>query len=564
MDLKKSLHSFFAFEDQENEALVALRLRIGPVRTHRDVTFGELREQAASRAAALLQAGCTRGSRVALLMPHGEELFYTFFSCLYSGLIPCVIAWPTTKMDAEKYRRNITAVVTRLHADFLLTDATSAERLGSVLESTIVLDPSTLAPGECASAHPSRDGVFFIQFSGGTTGVQKSVPVSHEILRAQIVSYAESIQLTRSDRIISWLPLYHDMGLVACLLMPFVFRVPVSLFAPMEWVMDPRAFLEQIGPDEATLAWLPNFAFSFMAARIKQLTPEMKLDSMRAIINCSEPVRAESMDAFYERYASAGLKRIALQACYAMAETVFAVSQTTIGAEPERLYVSRSELGAGSLVASEGDDSRCLVSSGKLIRGVEVKIVGEDGLPSDESCIGEICVRAPFVMSGYLDASNSVQTSLVATDWYHTGDLGALRHGQLFISGRKKDLIIVGGVNVFPEDVEAATNAVDGVHPGRTVAVGLADAKLGTDRLVIVAEVNHDGDLSRSAEIEGTIRSAVSTSVGVAPSLVVLVPPRWIVKSTAGKISRGETKARLVANWHQLTEGRHGEVVPDE
>jgi len=561
MDSRSSPGKLLAFEDAEHRESVALRFRIGPRARHRDVTFGELRQHAAAGAGALLRAGCRRGDRVALLMPHTEELFYSFFSCLFVGLVPCVLAWPTAKMDVEKYRRNVATVVERLNADFLVTDAESVSRLGSALGRTAVLHPGALSPGPAADPQPAREGVLFIQFSGGTTGVQKSVPVTITILLAQLERYTRALRISSSDSVISWLPLYHDMGLVACLLMPFLTRIPLSAFAPMEWVMDPRAFLERVAQDQSTLAWLPNFAFSFMATRIKGELNGLDLSSLRAIVNCSEPVRAESAHLFVRKFASVGLRPDAIQACYAMAETVFAVTQTEVGAPTSRLQVSRHDLSKGRLTPAV-ENSRCLVSSGTPLAGTEVKIVDENGRDRAPDEVGEILVRAPFVMDGYLDMSEENRALAFADGWYRTGDLGALWKGELFVTGRKKDVIIVGGVNVFPEDAEAATNGVEGVHAGRCAAFGVEDAELGTDRLVIVAEVHEAKDLALSDAIEPAIRAAVLAEVGIAPHKVFLVPPHWIVKSTAGKISRSETRARLLDHWQQLTKDGSGIPLP--
>lgn len=558
MEYRFSPTERISFTDEETKDLVALKLRVGPKSLHKDVTFGALHQLVARRAAALLGGGCGRGERVALLMPHGEELIVTFFACLYAGLVPSIIAWPTAKMDPEKYRRNVDTVVARLAAQRLVTDGSSAEQLGSALGATAVIDPSCLsADHAAAAAAPQEVGPLFVQFSGGTTGTQKSVPISARHLVAQLGSYASAIELDSDDTVISWLPLYHDMGLVACLLMPFFFRLPVVVFAPMEWVMKPALFLESVGAEKATLCWLPNFAFSFMASRVKA-SPNVDLRSLRAAINCSEPVRAESMDAFARAFGGCGLRAEALQASYAMAESTFAVTQTPLGKAPQRLSVSRAAFGKRRLEQTS-DDAREIVSSGVPIDGAEVRIVDENGGDIAADQIGEILVRGPFVMDDYLAAPEAAPRASFIDDWYKTGDLGALHEGQLYVTGRKKDVIIIGGVNVFPEDVEAATSSVRGIHAGRTVALGIDDASIGTQRLVVVAEVDDASTLERSDQLERDVRSAVMAMCGVAPGAVFLVPPKWIVKSTAGKTSRVETRARLISSWGELN--RDGRVA---
>jgi fatty-acyl-CoA synthase len=523
----------------------ALRSRIGRAVGHRDISFAELRELSAHAAINLIEQGAVPGNRVAVLMPHGIYLVAQFFGAILCGAVPCIIAWPTAKMDADKYRRNITTVVSRLQADFLVTDGASADALGSFLEHTTVIDPAasqSRATGTVLPPCPSRAASepLFIQFSGGTTGAQKSVPISIEMLMRQLNAYASALALSPSDRIISWLPLYHDMGLIACLLLPFLYRLPLSMFAPMEWVMDPTPFLDHVGKDRSTLMWLPNFAFSFMANKVRD-TSSLDLSTIRATINCSEPLREESISAFASRFASAGFKPSALGSCYAMAEATFALTQSAPEAAPRRLAVGRSKFSTGvvEMPTSEAD-RRVLVSSGKPLPEVEIRISGNGLGP------GEIWVRAPFVMTGYLDESVP-KSELFEDGFYRTGDVGLLHDGELFVTGRMKDLIIVGGVNVFPEDVEFASHAVRGVHPGRVVALGFSDRGAGTERLVVVAEVDDPAMLDEEAtRIESDLRRAILSDCGVAPACVLLVPPKWTLKSTAGKISRSETRAKLL------------------
>jgi fatty-acyl-CoA synthase len=563
--------ALIAFEDDDdNGARPAIRFRIGPAAQHCDFTYRELRDAAITSAAALLALGARPGERMALLMPPSPRLVTTFYGALYAGLIPSIIASPTAKMDPEKYRRNVLAVVGSLDASLLVTDAATAARLGAAVGEARVIDPAHgggSAPatpvGETPlpAPNPKRVGTAFIQFSGGTTGTQKSVPISYEHLRAQLASYGSTLGLSPDDRIVSWLPLYHDMGLIACLLLPFVFRLSVTLFAPMEWVMDPRPFLEAIGHDRATLCWLPNFAFSFMAKKsaLPTVLP-LDLSSLRAAINCSEPVRAESLDAFAAAFVPHRLQPEALHTCYAMAEATFAVTQSTDVDPPRRLTVSIEALGQNRL-APEPESTRTLISCGAPIGGVEVRITGAGGEEISSGQIGEVWLRSSFLLEDYLHApGEDAEPRRAFTDgWYRTGDLGALWEGHLYVTGRKKDLIIIGGVNLYPEDLETAVSAVAGVHAGRVVALGLDDDSLGTERLVVVAELSAAADLARAAEIEAEARKAIVAVSGLAPYKVFIVPPQWVVKSTAGKIARPDTKARLLERWDELAKPRAGQ-----
>ena len=543
-------HRLAFADDEACGALPALQLRLGHESTHREVTFTELGRRARGAASALAVHGAKPGERIALLMPHSLLLVAAFFGAIRGGMVPSIVAWPTAKMDPEKYRRNVHAVVSRLGARFIVTDARMAAELGESIGDTTVLDATALDQelddGPAPVARDDDDPLF-IQFSGGTTGTQKSVPITAAMLHRQLASFDERMALTADDRVISWLPLYHDMGLVACLLLPFAFRLSVSMFAPMEWVLDPSRFLGTVARDRATLCWLPNFALSFMATRTRA-AEVIDLSTLRAVINCSEPVRDESMRAFRERFAANGLNPTAMHASYAMAEATFAVTQSVWSDPPRTLRVSRESLGRGVVLPTESGE-RVLVSCGAPLTDVEVRI----SPGTAENDVGEIELRGPFMMDDYLASDDPpARWAFDAEGWYRTGDLGFLREGHLYVTGRKKDVIIIGGVNVFPEDIEQAVSDVAGLRAGRVVAMGIEDVAAGTERLVVVAEVNAEAELENADRIETAIRRAVVTVAGVAPNRVFVVPQRWIVKSTAGKISRAETRARVCERWDQL------------
>ncbi len=527
-------------------------MRAGPPTSHRDLTFAELHSRCRAIAAYLLSQVCQPRHRIALLLPQAEALVASFFGALYAELVPAIIAWPTVKMDGEKYQRNLRSVLGGLQAQYLLTDDKTAEGLGDILGQTRVvkarqLPMDVLCPKSSLQASPDR--VAFIQFSGGTTGSQKSVPITFGQLAAQLREYSQVLALGPDDRFISWLPLYHDMGLIACLLLPFLARLPVSLFSPIEWVTDPRPFLKAVGQDRATLCWLPNFAFAFMAKKVRLQPGELDLSSLRAVVNCSEPIRADSTDAFAARFVADGFRAEAIHTCYAMAEATFAVAQTTPDDPPRRLDASVQALGEGRVESTPGA-TRALVSSGRLIPGMEARIVGPNGQEAPPYHLGEIWIRGASILDDYLDGGG--ERRAFTDGWYRSGDVGFLQADHLYVTGRLKDVIIIGGVNIYPEDVEAAAGEVPGVHGGRAVAFGLPNPELGTESLILVAEVDQDADLARAPLIEVEVRAAVKAMVGLSPNRVLLVPPKWVVKSTAGKISRSETRARVLARWDEL------------
>ena len=385
-----------------------------------------------------------------------------------------------------------------------------------------------------------------LQHSSGTTGLQKAVMLSHRAVLEHIGRYGEAIGLNPSDRVVSWLPLYHDMGLIACFHLPLGFGIPVVQLDPFEWISAPVLMLEAICKERGTLAWVPNFVYDFMAQRIRTEDLEgIDLGSLRMLINCSEPVRQKSHDRFFRRFSKLGFRRQSLATCYAMAETTFAVTQTTPNKEPRCLSANQLELAKGRFVPAghNDEDIRLCVSSGAPITGCAVRVVDESGeeLPDDQ--VGEIVIQSVSMFDGYRNDMHA--TAVVLKDgWYFSGDYGFRHEGEQFIIGRKKDIIIVAGKNLFPEDIEDAVGEVPGVIPGRVIAFGREDEEAGTEQVCVIAETEYEHREVRSELRLGIVRAGMEIDVTI--SRVYLVCPRWLIKSSSGKPARNSNKVRAL------------------
>ena len=501
---------------------------------------------------------------VLVLLPHSVELFLLQLGLVLTGRVPGVLAWPTSRVDPEKYQRNLVHQLGNLPVDLLVTLPRLSENLAPVLPYPVAglaiekgsssdeifladgvsdrLEKYDMRPGESGAS----DDALFLQFSGGTTGAQKAIVVTAPMLTAQFDSLGRALQFGEKDCVASWLPLYHDMGLIACYWMP-LWRGATSIqIGAKDWVMNPELLLRYVDRGKVTFCWLPNFAFSYLSQRRELMQGSYRLDSVRAWINCSEPVRARSVEEFARAFEDWGVRKQSVQASYAMAETVFAITQSRLDRElltVPRAAVQRGEQNSSGLAFDVIDE--VYVSSGGTLADTEVKIVGQDGSVCREACAGEIYVRAPSLFSGYWGAQGFQKHSL-KDGWHATGDYGFLVNADLYVIGRFKDIVIVGGNNVFPEDVEAVVNRIEGVYPGRVVAFGVEDKDYGTQSLAIVAETKVKSKEEDSSRIEAAIRKLVLTNIGVAPRYVAIVPQRWIVKSTAGKISRRESRDRFL------------------
>ncbi len=502
-------------------------------------------------------------SVVLLLLPHSPELFLLQLGLVLAGHVPAILAWPTSRIDPDKYQRNLIHQLSNLPADRLITLPRLAENLAGILPYSskgLILENGSayekiFPAGQVSerleqlgfSARNTRPSpeTLFLQFSGGTTGAQKAIVVTASMLSQQLDQLREALSFTAEDRVASWLPLYHDMGLIACYWMPLWHGATSLQIGANDWVINPELLLKYIARYSATFCWLPNFSFSYLGQRREQMRGKHRLDSVRAWINCSEPVRLKSMRQFTAAFNDWGVRTESLQASYAMAETVFAITQSELGREPFTVPRSRVHHGSrayGDLAFDLIDD--VYVSSGRSIRDTQVRIVAPDGSFCTEAVPGEIYVQTPSLFSGYW-GSEGFQTHSLRDGWHATGDYGFLVNGELFVIGRFKDIAIVGGQNIFPEDVESIVNTIEGVYPGRVVAFGVEDKEYGTQSLAIVAEVKDEFNEESQSKLEAAIRKLVLTTIGVAPRYVAAVPQRWIVKSTAGKISRRETRERF-------------------
>lgn len=502
-------------------------------------------------AAALQRLGVRPRDLVVIAHTQDLESIYLFWGCLLMGAVPTMFPTLTEKLDADVYMGSMAELV-RLSgvAAVLTTDEFAATLQGAVAAS--VYGSAVLAgdSGQNASVRPQIDptSVAFLQHSSGTTGLQKGVALSHTAVLNQVAAYSDAIALSEDDVIVSWLPLYHDMGLIAGFLLPIIQGVPLVLMSPFDWVQHPALLLRAIDTHKGTLCWQPNFAYNHAARRIRQRdTADLSLASMRLFVNCSEPVRADSHQLFLERFAANGLTADMLGASYAMAENVFAVSQTPPG-RAARLDVIDGEKLISEGVAVEVDaaqpTAQVRVSSGVAIDGTAVRVLDKDGNALPDRCVGELTIRSHCLLTGYYRREDLAP--LTADGWFRTGDLGYRAGDDLFVIGRSKDVIINAGKNVYPQDIEAIVNTVPGVRAGRAVAFGVPDEREGTELIVVVAEAalaeTAVANLDQQRELKQAIRQAVATHTAVSVTFVELVEPKWLLKTSSGKIARAANR----------------------
>jgi acyl-CoA synthetase (AMP-forming)/AMP-acid ligase II len=417
---------------------------------------------------------------------------------------------------------------------------TEGDSVRAVLISDQVDGPQTPDFGTLSGLQRQPEEIVLLQHSSGTTGLQKGVALSHQAVFNQLDNLSSALDLRQTDVIVSWLPLYHDMGLIAGFLLPVLTGQHLVLMSPFEWVRAPYRLMQAISHYQGTLCWLPNFAYHFCAQKIRDRHLEgVDLSSLRAVINCSEPVRDDAHTAFYQKFAPYGFRKDALAVSYAMAENVFAVTQAGVLDALVVEEIDREALQGEGLArpAIPGKAVVRMVSCGLPIPNVQIKIVDAEGARLPDRQVGEVAVSSNCKLTEYYHRPDVTRQSFLDAEWYLTGDYGYVVDGHLYITGRKKDLIIVGGKNIYPQDLEKLAMEIEGVHAGRVSAFGVFDEEKGTEDVVIVAEVESQDPEARN-RIMTDIRNHVNRGSAVALRQVYLVDSGWMIKTSSGKTAR--------------------------
>jgi len=529
---------------------------ITPDGTH-TITYREFFNQAARYARALEKAGVQPHDLVVLVLQHGDDVLYAFWGAMLLGAIPSIFPFLTPKLDPDHYYESVRALVELSEVKAVITypdmQPSLENHLAGISTLGAILNVNDLEPEGQLSDYldraPSRpEDTAFLQHSSGSTGLQKGVMLSHGAVLNQVIAYSEAIRLSPDDVIASWLPLYHDMGLIAGFIMPIVQGIHLVLMSPFHWVRDPQILLRAIHDHRATLCWLPNFAYNFMATRVRKSALEgIDLSSLRAVINCSEPVRHESHVTFAERYLPFGLRPEALATCYAMAENTFAVTQSEIGIPPTVDVIDRKMIMENRIAQPvDGTDNPTIsmVSCGRPIPNTEIRIVDAERRDLPERQVGEVALRSDCMLTGYYHREDATAQAM-QDGWYFTGDLGYIADGELYITGRQKDLIIVGGKNIYPQDIENILNDIPGIHPGRVVAFGVLNEQLGTEDIAVIGETETDDPEAQAAIIK-EIRARIAQTTDVMAHYVHLVGPMWLLKTSSGKIARSANRQKFL------------------
>jgi acyl-CoA synthetase (AMP-forming)/AMP-acid ligase II len=503
-----------------------------------DLTFQELMDRARLRAAGLAARGVSRGDVVMIMFRHRPELADSFWGAIWLGAIPSFMPPPSEKQDPGYFWMSHAELFRRTGVRLLITDLGEETGHGQRLrEHGIPIWDVLSEPLQDAAAPPACDSepgaIALLQHSSGTTSLKRGVALSHDSILAQVASYGPAIGLGPGRTVVSWLPLYHDMGLIACFLLPLLTGARTVMMCPFRWVREPWLLLDAIESYRGDFVWMPNFAFNLLAMTRPQ-GRLWQLGGVEAFIDCSEPCKPDTLERFAGAFADCGVRPEQLQVSYAMAETVFAVTQSPLHTRMVPLSADAAALAEQQIVkpATDGIAAMRLLPVGRPIPGMRARVMNERGEVQPEGAIGEIAVTGTSLFDGYYRLPEETSRSRRG-EWHLTGDLGFFWQGDLYVTGRKTDVIIVRGKKFHAFDIEHVAADVPGVKPGRAVAFAIENREVASEDAVLVAECEQP-----NPALGADIKRAVFDRLGLVLFDVYLAPPRWIAKTTSGKISR--------------------------
>ena len=538
------------------------------------LSYAELADGAMRVADSLRGLGVRAGDCVALMLPSGLDFFRCFFGILRAGAVPVPMYPPARPNQLEEHLRRQAGILRNCEAHVLITfdRVRPLARMLAGLSPALahVTTPAQLAdgartqagPGSHGGAHPARAGeLALIQYTSGSTGDPKGVALSHANLLANIRAWGQAAALSARDVCVSWLPLYHDMGLIGTWLGSLYHGLPLILMSPLDFLARPERWLWAIHRHRGTVTAAPNFAFELCVKRLAdQDLRGLDLSSWRLAANGAEPVNPDTLARFAATFAAYGLQAGALMPVYGLAEcsvglcvpppgrgvVVDHVSRTALTREGRARPLSAAADGARGAEGkgeAEGDVAR-IVSCGPALPGHALRIVDGEGRPLPERHVGALEFRGPSATAGYY-RNPQASATLFHDGWLATGDHAYLADGELYITGRAKEMIIRAGRNIYPYDLEQAIGELPGVRKGCVAVFGVQRDQAGEERLVVVAETRLQDEAERR-QLEQRIVAAAMAQLELAPDEIVLAPPHAVLKTSSGKIRRASVRAAYV------------------
>jgi 1-acyl-sn-glycerol-3-phosphate acyltransferase len=535
-----------------------------------EITYGNLFAGAAAVAAGLRARGLEPGQPVALMLPTGGEFFSSFYGILLAGGIPVPLYPPMRLSQIEDHLRRQVNILANAQASILIT-VPEAQRLARLLRSHVHALQSVLTVAELATDHkdfvppPLRtQDIALLQYTSGSTGTPKGVMLTHANLLANIRIMGEVAKSTPADIFVSWLPLYHDMGLIGACLGSLYHTCPLVLMSPLSFLTRPERWLWAIHTHRGTLSAAPNFAYELCLHRIDERTIDgLDLSSWRLALNGAEPISPDTIRRFCERFARYGFRPEAVTPVYGLAECALGLGFPPPGRGLHLDRVKREPFqrsGRAEPASAEDPTALRFVSCGQPLPGHQIRIVDATGYEAVERQVGRLQFKGPSATSGYFRNAEATR-QLFDGDWLDSGDLAYIAGGEVYLTGRAKDLIIRAGRNIYPDELEEAIGNLPDIRKGCVAVFGSPDPASGTERLVVLAETR-ETDAAARDQLRRQVDGVVMDILGTSADDVVLAPPQTVLKTSSGKIrradcreryARGDLRGRPRAVWWQLT-----------
>ena len=513
--------------------------------------FSELRADALDAARRLVAAGIRPEDRIALVAETGPEFAALFFGAVYAGAWPVPLPLPTSFGGRDSYVEQLRVQLDSCDANLLLfppelaSFAADAARLAAV--EAFDWDAFNARPApDCTLPTADGDAIAYLQYSSGSTRFPHGVAITHHALLNNLAAHSHGMALVDSDRCVSWLPWYHDMGLVGCFLSPVANQVSTDYLKTEDFARRPLAWLDLITRNQGTsLSYSPTFGYDICARRMSSQTRasgRFDLSRWRIAGNGADMIRPDVMQAFVDAFADAGFKAQAFLPSYGLAEATLAVSLMPPGEGIRVELVEETQLSGGGDLSGDGGPRpprfRAIVNCGKPVRDMTVDIREEDGAPLPDGAIGKVWCKGPSVMVGYFRDPDAT-AACMADGWLDTGDMGYMSDGYIFIVGRAKDMIIVNGRNHWPQDIEWAVEQLPGFKAGDIAAFAITTPS-GEETPAVLVQCRSLDDAERG-RLRDEIRERVRSVTGM-NCVIELIPPRTLPRTSSGKLSRAKAR----------------------
>jgi len=543
------------------------------------LTYEQLWQGARKVAAGIQQQGIQPGETVAIMLPTGSDYFFSFYGILLTGAVPVPIYPPVRRSQLEDHLHRHSGILNNCVATILITmpEAKVVAQLlkSQVLSMRAVVTVADLSSSPASFIRPSLspDDVAFLQYTSGSTGNPKGVVLTHANLLANMRAMGKAVEATPDDVFISWLPLYHDMGLIGAWLGSMYFAMLLVVMSPLSFLSRPKSWLWAIHQYRGTLSASPNFGYELCLKRLNDEDIEgLDLSSWRLAFNGAEAVSPDSIERFARRFQAVGFKPETMMPVYGLAESSVGLAFPPLHRKPVIDRINRDQFSlTGQAITAAAADKNALsfVGCGHALSGHQIRIVDADGKELPERYKGNLQFRGPSVTSGYFRNPEATQKLFVG-DWLDSGDLAYIADGDIFITGRIKDVIIRAGRNVYPPELEEVVGNIEGIRNGCVAAFAAKDKRLATERLVILAETR-ETDAKIKQELENQISVLSSDLIGLPADEIILAPPHTVLKTSSGKVRRSACRELYEQNmlgqapkafWLQITRTTLRSMLP--